>query len=134
MSCDIKPTAVDANIHDGTLDTKGVILQLTTCLGEETKRATTSQNIAAIEPLYNDVLLRMKGLRGNVEWTNTERQNIMSTLQDFKHVMNANLVGLPGVTSLPLGVEPQNYSTGALQGLTTSAPGRGDSLDSSGRT
>ena len=64
MSFDTKPTAVDAKLLDDTLDTKNVILQLTTCLEEETKRATTSKNITALEPLYNDVLLRMKDLRG----------------------------------------------------------------------
>ncbi|KAJ1464425.1 hypothetical protein T484DRAFT_1758100, partial [Baffinella frigidus] len=87
-------TLIDTKSVCRMAEAKAVTLQLTTCLGEEIRNANTAVKMYALESLYDDVVLRLKGLRGNVEWTDTERQGIVNTLHDYKEVKNANPAAL----------------------------------------
>ena len=106
--------SIDSSATSQTSDAKSVILQLTTCLGEEILNATTSAKIDALEPLHAEVVMRLKDMRGTVDWTSTERSCIENTLHNYKQIIIADplKVSVPttntGMTSF--GVFPSGAS------------------------
>jgi hypothetical protein len=70
-------------------EARSTIMQLSTCLREELRNATTSEKMSALKPLYTEIVERMQEMRGNIEWNPTEREAIVSTLRNYDNVVTA---------------------------------------------
>ena len=76
--------AIKKSTASETSNAKSVILQLTTCLREELRNASTNAKKYELIPLHSEVVMRLKDLRGNVDWTSTERSCIETTLRGYE--------------------------------------------------